>query len=76
MQRESLQFSARRNDPAFALLVSLMRSLIRNSVSRDMLILALHDAQKETGASREQMGELKELLLGFWKRNKIYPDGF
>ena len=41
-----------------------------------MLVIALMSAQKETGATKEQVKLLQDAVIGYWKRNKPWPDGF
>ena len=72
----ALQFGPRRDDPAFALLLSFTRQLVRELVNPDMIALALYAAQAETGATKEQVLALHEAAAGYWKKNKIWPEGF
>jgi hypothetical protein len=73
---DPLQFGPRSDDFAFALLISFTRNLVRGVVGGDALFLALSTTQKETGASKEQIQTLHDALIGYWKRNNIWPDGF
>lgn len=71
-----LQFGPRRDDPAFEFLVSFTRSLVKNTVSEDMLVLSMYSAQYATGATKEQVRAFKTLVFDYWAKNKIWPEGF
>jgi hypothetical protein len=71
-----LQFGPRRDDPAFAFLVSFVKNVLRYSVSQDVIILSLHAVKDDLKATDEQMRAFQSAILGWWKNNKIYPDGF
>lgn len=58
------------------LLLAFVGELIRNTVSADLLLLALDSAQGKAGASKEEMQTLKKLILHYHKTNKIWPEGF
>ncbi len=56
--------------------MSFTRQLVRELVNPDMIALALYAAQAETGATKEQVLALHEAAAGYWKKNKIWPEGF
>jgi len=60
----------------FELLLCFTRHLIRNSVSRDMLVLALMHARDEMGCSYEDVEKLKSAVLREHDANGIWPKGF
>jgi len=76
LQRVPFQFGPRSNDLAFAFLVSFVKNILRNLVSQDVIILSLHAVREERKATDEQMKVFQTAILGWWKTNKIWPDGF
>ena len=75
LQRVPVQFGSRRDDIAFTLLLSFARHLVQNTVSHDALWLALDSAQRDMGATEDQMVLLRlavkrERAAGPW------PEGF
>ena len=41
-----------------------------------MIVLALLAAKKETNATAEQAKALHDAAVGYWKKNKFWPEGF
>lgn len=76
LQLIPLQFGPRKDDPAFEFLVNFTRSLVKNVVNEDVLVLSMYSAQHATGATKEQVSAFKTLVLDYWAKNKIWPEGF
>lgn len=76
LQCVPLQFGPRSDDLAFAFLVSFVKNILRNLVSQDVIILSLHAVRDDMKASDEQMKVFQKAMIGWWKNNKIWPDGF
>jgi len=76
LQRIPFQFGPRSDDLAFAFLVSFVKNILRNLVSQDVIILSLHAVRDDMKASDEQMKVFQKAMIGWWKNNKIWPDGF
>lgn len=41
-----------------------------------MIVLALHGVRDDRKATDEQMKIFHDAILGWWKKNKEYPEGF
>ena len=76
LQCVPLQFGPRSDDLAFAFLVSFVKNILRNLVSQDVIILSLHAVRDDMKASDEQMKVFQKAMIGWWKNNKIWPEGF
>ena len=62
---------------SFALLLSFLKHLIRECQNRDMVLLALSAATRETGASKEEVDLVHEAVLNEMKKGAhLYPEGF
>jgi len=71
-----LQFGPRRDDPAFAFLVSFVKNILRETVSQDLIVMALYGVKADLKATDEQMKVFQKAMVGWWKTNKVWPDGF
>jgi hypothetical protein len=76
LQRLPFQFGPRGDDLAFAFLESFVKQFLRNAVSEDMIIFAMYGVKADMKATDEQMKVFQAAILGWWKQNKFWPDGF
>ena len=76
LQCVPLQFGPRSDDLAFAFLVSFVKNILRETVSQDLIVFALYGVKADLKATDEQMRVFKTAMLGWWKNNKVWPDGF
>lgn len=73
----SLITDQRTRTRSFALLLSFLKHLVRECQNRDMVLLALSRAVRETGASKEEMDLVHQAVLNEMKKGAhLYPEGF
>lgn len=76
LQREPLQFGPRSDDLAFACLESFTKNVLRYTATEVVLQLATHDVKRELNLTEDQRKTFEAALLGWWKKNKMWPEGF